>query len=129
MTTTAPTSTARLTEREIAPEDVERLVNALVAAGKALTAAQLAVFFYGVDTDGNRRRVRAIASAARPRIVSFPGSMGYDLFERCGEEELRHGIAAIRTQSSAMHRDADLYQSAFNRRFQPVGQTELFPRG
>ncbi len=118
---TAPT---RLTEREIAPEDVERLVNALVTAGTPLTAAQLSVFLFALDTDGNRRRVRAIASAGRPRIVSFPGSNGYELLERCSEEELRHGIAAIRTQSSSMHRDADLYQRAYDRRFK-AGQIEL----
>ncbi len=124
MIAAAPASTARLTEHEIAPEDVERLVNALVAAGKPLTAAQLSVFLFAVDTDGNRRRVRAIASAGRPRIVSFPGSNGYELLERCSEDELRHGIAAIRTQSSAMHRDADLYQHACDRRFK-AGQIEL----
>lgn len=124
MTPAAPAPSSRITEREIATEDVERLVGALVAAGTALTAAQLSVFLFAVDTEGNRRRVRAIASAARPRIVSFPGSNGYDLIERCSEEELRHGIAAIRTQSSAMHRDADLYQSAYDRRFR-AGQIEL----
>ena len=70
--------------------------------------------------------IRAIASAGRPRIVSFPGSNGYNLLERCSEEDLRHGITAIRTQSSAMHRDADLYQSAFDRRFPPAGQIQLF---
>ena len=129
MTTTAPAPTARLTEREIAPEDVERLVNALVAAGEPMTAGRLAVFLFAVDTEGNRRRVRAIASAGRPRIVSFPGSNGYELLERCSEEELRHGIAAIRTQSSAMHRDADLYQGACDRRFPRAGQGEFFPVG
>ncbi len=125
MTPNMTAAEARLTEREIAPEDVERLVIALTAAGKALTAAQLSVFLFAEDTEGNRRRVRKIASAGRPRIVSFPGSNGYNLIERCSRDELRHGIAAIRTQSSAMHRDADIYQRAFDRLFNAGQQIEL----
>ena len=94
------------------------------AAAGPLTAAQLSVFMFTQDTEGNRRRVRAIASAARPRIVSFPGSNGYDLWERCSEADLKHGIAAIRRQASSMHQDATIYQGAYDRRF-ATGQLDL----
>lgn len=107
-----------------APEEVQRLVGELQAAGGALTAGLLALRMFSNDTEGHRRRVRAIASAARPRVVSFPGSNGYDLWDRCSEADIRHGIAAIRTQATAMLRDAALYQAAFEVRFRPV-QTEL----
>ncbi len=123
-------STALQTEPGSAPtvstDDVERIVTALKASDKGapLTAGQLAVFLFSEDTEGNRRRVRRIASAARPRIVSFPGSNGYDLLERCTQAELKHGIAAIRRQATSMYSDVAIYQGAYDRLYS-TGQLPL----
>jgi hypothetical protein len=110
--------------RNITTDDVARLVTALQAASRPLTAAQLSVFMFAKDTEGNRRRVRAIASAGRPRIVSFPGSNGYDLLERCTQAELKHGIAAIRRQATSMYSDVAIYQGAYDRLYS-TGQLPL----
>lgn len=74
-------------------EEVERLVNTLKAYGK-LTAAQICVKWALPITDNNKRKIRAIASAARPGIVSFPSSGGYKLAKDCTLAEVDAAISA-----------------------------------
>lgn len=101
----------------ISPDEVQRLLGALVDAGERQTAAELSVRMFGSVTEGLKRRVRAIAGAARPRVVSFPGSNGYQLWERCTVEEIQHGIEAMEAQGKDMIRDANVYRMAYNRRY------------
>lgn len=107
-------------EPTVSEDDVRRLVGELRAAGGPLTAAVLAMRMYGSAEEGDRRRIRRIASASRPGICSFPGSQGYDLIERVSDGDLLHGINAIRAQAASMTSDSYLYQSAYDLRHQPV---------
>lgn len=102
---------------KIAPEDVERLVSALDQAGGRMSGTELAERIYGQGTEGLKRRVRAIAKAARPRVVSFPGSDGYQLWERCTIEEIQHGIEALESQGKDMIREANIFRMALHRGF------------
>lgn len=100
----------------VSPDDVRAVVDALKTCAEWLTAAEIA-FFTGF-TD---RKVRQIAAAAMPQIVSFPGSPGYRLFERCTVEEINHCIEAFESQGRDMMKRAILYRQAYHRRFR--GQT------
>jgi hypothetical protein len=48
------------------------------------------------DLGWNERQCRAIASASRPRVVSYPGSPGYQLWERCTVEEIDRCLSSFR---------------------------------
>lgn len=98
----------------ITPADVERLV-AVLAAGEWMTAAEISVALYGADTEGHKRRVRATASAAAPGVVSYPGSPGYKLWQRCSADELHACINAYTTQTDDMRRRRDLYRRRLHR--------------
>jgi len=67
---------------EAKPEEVAWLVAALRGEGKSLSAAQLAVMKFGNDSETSKRKIRRIASTARPRVGKSPGSDGYDLWAR-----------------------------------------------
>ena len=69
-------------------EDVRKVSEILARLGQ-LTAAEITRELGLVPNENSKRRVRAIARAARPGIVSFPNSAGYKLFEQCTVEEIR----------------------------------------
>lgn len=111
--------------------DVECLLRVLRTGEGWMTAKEIAEKLYGRTTDTLERRVRATASTARPAVVSFPGSPGYNLWERCTVEEINHGIASLESQGKDMIRQAHVYRVAYYRRFRgakpAVDQTaELF---
>lgn len=110
----------------VAMEDVRRLVEALLNAGKNLSGEELAARLWGRSTESAKRKVRAIAKVARPRVVSFPGSNGYDLWERCTVEQIQHGIEALESQGKDMIKEANVYRMAYHRRFRP-GASETNP--
>lgn len=106
-------------------DDVERVVavletpethltpEELAKANGWMTAAQIA---RALGTGYNDRKVRRVASAAAPRIVSYPGSPGYRLFQHCTLDELNHGIDAMRSQARDMVTRSALYERALHRR-------------
>ena len=73
--------------------DVERVVNILKQKGE-LSAAEIAERLGLGVTENTKRKVRAIARAARPGIVSFPNSRGYKLASACTLDELHACIAS-----------------------------------
>lgn len=115
----------KLPAPEVSPEQVEQLVNVLVRgphwlteeerlqANGWMTAAQIASQLEGISD----RKVRKIAGAAAPAVVSFPGSPGYKLWATCTVDEINHAIASFEAQGSDMIKRANLYRRAFHRRF------------
>lgn len=99
----------------VTPADVERLV-AVLSDGAWATAATLAAAIYGAPTEAHKRRVRAIASASAPGIVSWPGSPGYKLLSACTVAELHACVDAYGSQTDDMRRRRDLYRRALYRR-------------
>ncbi|MEY4489712.1 MAG: hypothetical protein RIQ79_2220 [Verrucomicrobiota bacterium] len=106
--------------------DVERLVDTLGALADWATAAQLSTILWGADNEGNKRRVRALASAAGSGVVSYPGSKGYKLWKLCTGDELHHCINAYTTQTDDMRRRRDLYRARLHREH-PVPATRFQP--
>jgi hypothetical protein len=120
----------KLPEPEITPEQIDRLVAvlrdaeahraAIPATGRRqpppgwLTAAEIADLMGATMTD---REVRAIASAACPSVVSYPGSPGYKLWQLCTIAEIDHCIEAFESQGSDMIKRAALYRRAYHCRF------------
>ncbi len=51
----------------------------------------------GAKTWDQKRRLRAIANASNGRIVSWPGSPGYKLFDECTPEDFLRGDNATRS--------------------------------
>lgn len=99
---------------EAKPEDVRALAGALTGRKKAVSAADLA----RVLGDGwNERKVRSVARAAAPGIVSYPGAPGYKLWEECTVDEISHAIEAFRSQARDMEKRAAIYHDAYHRRF------------
>jgi len=96
----------------VTPEEVARMVAELGFKDEWQTAVQLAEAL-----SLNDRKVRAIAAAAMPQIVSFPGSPGYRLFHHCTVEEINHCIDAFESQGRDMLKRAVLYRQAYHRRF------------
>ncbi|PTX95735.1 hypothetical protein [Opitutus sp. ER46] len=120
----------KLPEPEIRPEQIEQLVGvlskaeehraSLPSAGRRkpsagwLTAIEIATVMGDDTTD---RDVRAIASAACPVVVSYPGSPGYKLWSLCTVAEIDHCIDAFEAQARDMMKRAVLYRQAYHRRF------------
>lgn len=96
----------------VTPEQVELLVAALRACDGQATAAVLGVMMSVKD-----RKVREIASAAAPAVVSFPGSPGYKLWAHCSVDEINHAIEAFESQGKDMLKRANLYRQAYHKRF------------
>lgn len=95
------------------PADVERVIAILSEATAWMTAAEIAEALGDKYTD---RKVRRVASAAAPQIVSFPGSPGYRLFNSCTVEEIDHCIATFRSQARDMTARSILYERAYHHR-------------
>lgn len=95
--------------------DVERLVDTLGALADWATAGQLSTILWGADTEGNKRRVRALASAAGSGVVSYPGSKGYKLWKLCTTDEIHACIAAYTAQTEDMRRRLTLYRVRLHR--------------
>ena len=93
--------------------DVAALVKALTGKDWQ-TADSLAVALGDKWTD---RKVRAVARASAPGIVSYPGSPGYKLWSECSVEEIDRTIAAFESQATDMTARALLYRDAYFRRF------------
>lgn len=77
-----------------------------------LTAEELAALL-----KFNDRKVRKVAAAAMPQVVSYPGSPGYRLFSACTLEEINHCIEAFQSQGRDMFKRSSLYLQAYHRRF------------
>ncbi|MDP2228563.1 MAG: hypothetical protein Q8J78_13925 [Moraxellaceae bacterium] len=76
-------------------EDVARVVSILTAnKGLEMKAAEIARAMGLEVTENSKRKVRAIARAARPGILSFPSSQGYKLTDDCTLAEIEACIAA-----------------------------------
>ncbi len=105
-----PTSSAPV----VTPEQVAQLVAVLHEAAGWISAKEIAAKM-GEDTGD--REVRAIASAARPVVVSFPGSPGYKLWALCTVQEIDRCILAFESQGNDMIRCAVLYRAAYHKRF------------
>lgn len=56
----------------------------------------------GAKTEPEKRWLRLIAEESDGRIVSYPGSPGYKLFDECRPEDFRHGRYATRAQIRKM---------------------------
>ncbi len=119
-----------LPEPEVSPAEVEQLVAILFAAADELgddgeplngwlTAKKIAARIGEGSTD---RRVRKIASAAAPAVVSFPGSRGYKLWQLCSVEEINHCIEAFESQGRDMLKRSVLYRRAYHKRFRGLAQ-------
>lgn len=106
----------RINEAPVATlEEVERMVGVLERHGRQ-TAAEICVHLSWAVTENNKRKVRAIAEASRPQIVSYPNSSGYKLFKDCTVDEVRSCIntwAGGRTRCA--HVEA-VYLQAFHSR-------------
>ncbi len=107
----------RLAAPRVETADVDSMMRVLRAGEGWMTAREIAELMFGRSGDTLERRVRATASAARPAVVSFPGSPGYNLWERCTVEEINHGIASLESQGRDMIRQANVYRAAYFRRF------------
>jgi len=93
--------------------DVEKVLAILSENTAWQTAAEIAE---QLGSGFNDRKVRKVASSAAPRIVSFPGSPGYRLFDHCSVEEISHCIDTFRSQARDMTARSMLYERAFHQR-------------
>jgi len=103
----------KLPEPAVSTAEIEQLVAVLREAGGWVTAREISAKLGG---EIDERTVRAIASAACPAIVSFPGSRGYKLWQLCTVAEIHHCIEAIESQARDMLKRAVLYRQAYHRR-------------
>lgn len=76
------------------PEDVQKLVEILAAKGQ-LFAVEICQEMGLPPSENNKRKVRAIARAAFPGIISFAGSDGYKLIRQASIEEAYRVLHAI----------------------------------
>lgn len=94
----------------VTPRDVQLLMKVL-EGGVWMTASEIA--HHTGDSD---RKIRAIASAACPQVISYPGSPGYRLMSACTIEEINHCIAALQSQGTEMLKRAALITRAYHQR-------------
>lgn len=93
---------------EVTQVEIDRLINFL--DGRGWTKRRDIEAATGLD----ERKVRAIARAARPRIISWPGSPGYRLWrDAAGNERLR-AIDAFRSQEDDMRESRIIYERAYH---------------
>ncbi len=104
---------------KISPEDVARVVGILRAHGGWMSAREIATEIgkLGGPTRDWDRRVRAIASAARPQIVSFAGAPGYRLIEFCTMDEIDHCLSAWHAVGVDAFKTEVCYLRAYHSRF------------
>jgi len=67
-------------------EEVQKVVAILEVKGQ-LTAGEICHELGQLITENNKRKVRAVARAAFPGILSFVGSDGYKLLRQCTIDE------------------------------------------
>ena len=99
----------------VSTEDVQRLVTLLRAHDGWITRRALADSFGGGDKAD--RLIRAIAEAARPAVVSYPGSPGYRLWDHCTVEEIDRCIATFESTGRKQLQAAHVYRRAYHSRF------------
>lgn len=97
------------------PEQVQRMIAELKKAGHSMRAEELAVIMFGRADETTKRRVRAVAKAAKPRVLSFPGSDGYDLFARVSIDELWRCIYEMEAAAKSLLQEAASYRKALHR--------------
>ena len=108
----------KLPKPAIGPEDIGRVVDVLKGALGWMTAKEIAERLYGAASPSLERKIRAIASAAAPQIVSYPGSPGYRLWTaELPMAEISHCIDALQAQGQDMIRRANVYRAAYHRRY------------
>lgn len=56
----------------------------------------------GAKTEKEKRWLRQVAEKSDGAIVSYPGSPGYKLFDKCLPEDFRHGRNATISQTKKM---------------------------
>lgn len=95
------------------PEDVERVVTILRSHGQ-LTAVEICREMGLAITENNKRKVRAVARAAFPGIISFVGSEGYKLLEQCSLDEAWAADAALACQQKDISAKRLLLRKAIN---------------
>ncbi len=103
-----------LPEPEVSAEEIAQLAAVLGEAGDWLTAREIAA---RLGEGWSDRAVRAVASAACPEVVSFPGSRGYKLWRLCTVEEIGHCIEAFESQGKDMFKRAVRYRQAYHQRY------------
>lgn len=87
--------TAESSEPVATVQDVQRVEAILKAAkGVEMKAAEIAQKLGLPVNENTKRKVRAIARAARPGILSFPSSQGYKLTDDATLDEIEGCIAA-----------------------------------
>jgi len=80
--------------------NVARLVELLDTARDWLHAATILERWAVIDTEHNRRFVRALAAAAEPEIIS--GQLGYKHIAHATPEEIHHAAAWLEGQGKKM---------------------------
>lgn len=75
-------------------EEVQQVVEILTGKGQ-LTAAEICVQLGRPANENNKRKVRAVARAAFPGIISFVGSDGYKLLRQCSLDEAWAAVHAL----------------------------------
>lgn len=78
-------------------KDVERVVSILSDAGQ-LTAAEICLKWGLKPSENNKRKVRAVARASWPGIVSFVGGDGFKLLRQCSLDEAWAAVRALENQ-------------------------------
>lgn len=102
---------ARQDSPAVGEEEQDWLVGVL--AGKGWLRAKEIEASTGV----NERRIRTVARACRPFVVSFPGSPGYKLWRDCTPEEIQHCIRAFASQRDDMSESHLIYYRAHHSGF------------
>jgi hypothetical protein len=119
-----PELAIKLPAPEVSPEAVEQLVAILKEKPlEWFTAERLAhaagycdvVDDQQIVTEKHLRKVRKIASAAAPKILSWPGSPGYRLATANTVPEIAHAIEALESQGKDMIRRANVYRVSYHK--------------
>ena len=100
---------------QVSSRNVRDLVAVLKREGKWRTRRELAVEL-GNGKPSWERKVRRIASVARPVVVSFPGSPGYCHLDAVSDDELQHCINAHKVVAKDAAYSAEVYQAALEKR-------------
>lgn len=107
----------KLPEPEVSAAEIAQLTRVLFAAGGWLTAREILAQLNWAQAEHVMRKIRLIASAAAPAVVSYPGSPGYKLWSLCTVEEINHCIEAFESQGKDMLKRAVAYRQAYHQRF------------
>ena len=98
-------------------DEIEQLLAVLRGHGGWLHAAEICAMERSAGRKTDERTVRAMASAAAPAVVSYPGSRGYKLWEFCTLDEINNCINSLDRQGKLMMRRSHLFRQAYYRRF------------